>query len=43
MKIYCKNCGHQFEPFEHFVKLELRFDDALGIVDHPNEKGGEGR
>lgn len=26
----CKNCGHEFAPFEHFVKLELRFDDVLG-------------
>lgn len=30
MILECKNCAHQFEPYEYFVKLELRFDDAPG-------------
>ena len=34
MKLECKNCGHQFEPFEQFVKLELRFEDALGKLEY---------
>ena len=34
MSLECKNCGHQFEPFEHFVKLELRFDDSLGKLEY---------
>lgn len=34
MSLECKNCGHQFEPFENFVRLELRFDDALGKLEY---------